>query len=259
MRAEGTFISGGTYITTVMRGARPGGIGPTDTLRIPRLLFNAAGSVIDTVDWLVQAPPRPSEPLRYLTTSGSRHRVPKPFPDDDLSALFAEGGVTVVRHTAPNAARSTIRVTRQTLRGDTVFSRSYSYLPQGYPDALLDSLAAASLSSSAYAVIDGAVQQMIPDTTRAGQLAMRQAMSLSGNQPPVQTVHIGADASIWLEREDRGGATQRWDLLDARGTAVGRLELPRAMRIGWATQDQVWGILTDEDDVPWLVKLRVSR
>ena len=83
-------------------------------------------------------------------------------------------------------------------------------------------------------------------------------MNFPTHQPPVQQHFVGADGSLWLRREDTGGATHEWLLVRPDGDLreIGRL--PRSARPAWASGDTAWLIELDEFDVPWLVLYRIS-
>jgi NAD(P)H-nitrite reductase large subunit len=77
------------------------------------------------------------------------------------------------------------------------------------------------------------------------------------DQLSVSHVVAGRDGTIWLRREERGGVT-RWEVLDASGSVVARLDVPAALRILAADRTDVWGVETDDLDVPYVVRYRVE-
>ncbi len=259
MRSDGNFVSGG-YATAMMRNAPATGIGPADTLRVPRILFSARGAVVDTLAWRREPPAKVLPPVQYVTSVANNQRaVPRPFPDAEISAYFVDGRFAVQRPTPQSAAPATFRVIREGVRGDSIYNRTYRYRPAGYSSEVLDDIAASSLRSTGIAIVAGAVQQQVADTTASTRRAIRQAMSFPDFQPPVQNTFVGVDASIWLRREEAKSPTQRWDLLDPQGNPRGRVNLPVRLRPAWSNGDVLWGVLPDNDDVPWLVKFRISR
>src|SRR6185436_14157192 len=144
-----------------------------------------------------------------------------------------------------NAAQGTLRVTREGVRGESIYSRSYRYRPVRYSTEVLDELVLSSLRSTAMMIIDGAIQQHAPDTTASTRAAVRRAMSFPDFQSPVYSYFIGGDASIWLRREEAKSPTQRWDLLDPQGNPRGRVNLPVRLRPVWSSGDVLWGVLPD--------------
>jgi hypothetical protein len=83
-------------------------------------------------------------------------------------------------------------------------------------------------------------------------------MSFPEYQPPVQQSVVGADGGLWLRREDAGGPTWRWLVLDDSGMPRGEVELSRRARVAWSRGDDLWVIEPDEFDIPWLVRYRVA-
>ncbi len=267
MRADGTFISG-NYSRSVTNGALPSGPGPSDTLRVPRLLFNTQGKVIDTIAWRFETAALPTPAAQIVTTTGDMRRsVPRPTSDGEIAPVFSDGRFVVQRPAPRSAAQATFRVTREGVRGESIYTRSYRYRPVRYSADVLNQLAAASLTKLGPGVGGGrplsagaaASSQAAVDTTASSRAAIRQAMSFPDFQPPVHSVFIGVDASIWLRREEASGQTQRWLLLDPQGNPRGHVNLPKNVRPMWSSGDTLWGVQPDTDEVPWMVKFRISR
>jgi hypothetical protein len=107
MRADGSFVSAG-YITSQVRGAPPNGIKVTDTLRVPRFLFNTSGVVTDTLTWRREPPVAPAPPNTTVTVNGKRRSVPRPFADEPITVFFHDGRFALDRPTPRSAARATI-------------------------------------------------------------------------------------------------------------------------------------------------------
>ena len=77
-------------------------------------------------------------------------------------------------------------------------------------------------------------------------------------QPPVTELHIGHDGSIWLRREMTVGAASDWLVLSPEGEVVGTVALPANLKILAAEQGRLWGVETDELDVPYIVRYGVA-
>jgi hypothetical protein len=86
---------------------------------------------------------------------------------------------------------------------------------------------------------------------------LRGAMSFPSYQSPVRGHRLGNDGSLWLTREDEAGSTQRWSIIDARGSALGTVDLPRSQYPIRIDGDTFFVIDRDEFDVPWLVQYRL--
>lgn len=70
-------------------------------------------------------------------------------------------------------------------------------------------------------------------------------------------VAAGRDGTTWLRREDAGGGTVKWLVLDAAGSPLAEVGAPAGLTILEARRDLVWGVEHDELDVPYVVRYRV--
>lgn len=78
--------------------------------------------------------------------------------------------------------------------------------------------------------------------------------------PPFTQVKLGLDDTIWLARA-AGADAQEWLVFDGRGEPLGRVALPPPQRfvLGAASRAHVWGIVSDRDGVPSIVRYRVQE
>ena len=75
--------------------------------------------------------------------------------------------------------------------------------------------------------------------------------------PPVKTVLLGADGTIWLEVEELD-PRHRWQVLNQSGETVGFVDLPANYTLRVASREMLWGIETDADDLQSVVAYRVQ-
>jgi len=75
--------------------------------------------------------------------------------------------------------------------------------------------------------------------------------------PAVSELVAGADGTVWLRREPVDTAQATWEVYDEEGARVGRVHLPAGLRLRHASRQELWGIETDDLDVPYVVGLRV--
>src|SRR5690606_33963068 len=126
-----------------------------------------------------------------------------------------------------------------------------------YGAAAVDSIIASHVSRGAragemvtigggIAIIAGAVGSSGPPPDPAElESAYRDALELPRYQPPVATYQLGEDGAIWLRREEDGTGTYRWFVIEPDGAPRGEIAVPRALRILWADDATVWGVLLD--------------
>jgi hypothetical protein len=87
---------------------------------------------------------------------------------------------------------------------------------------------------------------------------IRGAMHFPAFQSPVQRHRLANDGGIWLMREEDGGSTQRWTIIEADGTLTGTVTLDRTTFPIWMDSETFFVIERDEFDVPWLVRYRLQ-
>ena len=149
-------------------------------------------------------------------------------------------------------------VTRVTEPGDTLYRREFQYLPRRFSSAALDSVAwrSARTPVTVFTPTGPAPTPEGVDINVVGGL-IREAMDFPEFQPPVYSGMPARDGTLWLRREDDGGATYRWFIIYPDGTPRGELELPRGLQIRWASGDQFWAVELNDLDIPWLVRFAI--
>lgn len=219
--------------------------------------FDSSGAVTDTLIrfsvenrvWELHDPASPNGLRRYRD---------QPFGAAPLVTISEERPeiIIVERPIATNAERGEFRVTKLGLDGDTVFSEAFAYVPRPIPPELPDSLARAF--SACPPSLPPRMAAGCPAPGRALELA-REGLFAPAYFPPVSAMLPGRDGTIWLEREEAEGGESRWWILDERGRAVGSVALPAKVRVMAVERDRAWGMVTDELDVPYIVRYRVDR
>lgn len=213
------------------------------------LRLSTAGEVLDTI----VAYPLANTVLEITNPDnerGVRSYRTQPFTDAVIAAVSPHepAVVWIDRVAATDPAPATFRVTKRDFDGDTIFSRKFPYTPVPLEAALVDSLVeeyAAQFTSGRMPVAASATE---------AQGWVRDALYIPPFHPPVSTVVIGMDGSLWLRREDVGGDTIPWLMLDSEGRATGLVELDRGLTVMTATRDRIWGSIQDDMDVPYIVR-----
>ncbi len=247
MHTDGLF-RGEMSITALSIGSDPDAPGSQDSLRIPEVLFDASGAVVDTIGWDVRPPPGRSRTQR-IQMGSRQYTVPRPPGDGLLEVTQADGRWMVKRTVASSDEVATFSIVRLGLTGDTLFGREYRYPPKRYPDEVLDSLAswrATSRSSGPEVDVD------------ALQLQLRNAMDFPDFQPPILAGVGGGDGTLWLRREDTGGDSYRWLVIGPDGSPRGHIDLPRRSVVKWVGVGGFVVVEPDEFDVPWVVRFRIE-
>lgn len=185
--------------------------------------------------------------------SGSNRSLPSPDqirsievasqPFSDISVWdvtsAGESVVMVDRNAADVPGDHAYTFTRVRLTGDTTFSVRRPYQPIAIPAAVTDSIVARYTRTFDEAVI-------------------RDVLFLPPFYPPVDAVVAGRDGTIWLGREAVAGAsTQRWEVFDDAGEPLAGLDLPAGLTVHDAAADAIWGVVTDDLDVPYVVRIPI--
>jgi hypothetical protein len=228
--------------------------------RVPRVRFDVSGEVIDTVGWTPGPPPRMVPPPGYgegrtrsITVGGERYMVPEP-PTELADWLPLADGYFVVQLPSPSGPEDgALMVTRVANAGDTVYHRVLTYQPRPYTEAELDSIAA----RQPRAWRDGVEVTKQVDATAL--TALRAAMDYPRYRRAVQYPWVANDEALWLRRATEPGQPARWILLRPDGRLRGEVELPATARPLWSHGETLWAAVSDELDVPWLVRYRIPK
>jgi hypothetical protein len=262
MRPDGRFSS---YFGSVWCDAREpaSGLQLGDTIRVPRVLFDATGTVVDTLGWESSPPPRvySGEPLSRpepVRTASGTYAVPTPPTSRPEWHQLHDGRIVVDVPYADGASdTATFTVTRLDLAEDTVYSRTFPYVPESYGEAELDSVAVQRANQGA-GMMYGMPAATPPDADVVAR-QLRASMDWPAFRLPIQDSWLAEDEGLWLKRQDGPRALMdRWIVLDAEGVPRGQVELPPGTRVLWSRGDTFWAVELDEFDVPWLVRYRIE-
>lgn len=242
------------------------GIGHGDSIPVPRLVFGACGSVVDTAGWDPAPPPgylpdpAPEESVPAVHVGDRMYTVPRPPPYTEQWVPLSDGRL-VVAGPEPVDSDTSLLVTRLDMAGDTVYHRRYSYQPRRYSDTYLDSLAMrrARVPSGMAVTGDDAGERPVMMTDPAAMEAIRAAMDFPEFRLPFRYIHLGDDGAPWILRGDTEYRSDHWLVLDPDGLPVGNLELPRQVQVLWSRGDTfLAAVQVGEYDTPWLVKYRME-
>jgi hypothetical protein len=241
--------------------------GIADTVRVPRVRWNLAGEIIDTLEWKSFPPPgsrgSPASPLRLRV--GDRHYpLPQPHPRDLPRIELFDGYLSLESAPPSGTDTASFQVIRTTFSGDTVYRQAFVYRPKEYHDSVLDALAwqvawiPGRSARMTGAGTDPAVPPRRPEDSMAVWRALRNTMEFPRFQPPVRGSWVSGQGDLWLIREQESEAT-RWLLLDRHGRPRGHLELPPDTTPVWQEGDLLLAVHLDPFDIPWLIRYRIRE
>lgn len=226
-------------VVQIMFGRDP----PTDSISLPLVRLDTAGNVVDTLRY-----DRLAFTRNTIQVGEREISVPEPPPSSPLIVDVGDDRFVVDRPVATSTDGARFTVAYVTASGDTTFRREFGYRPCTFDPVVIDSLIRRRTAFLArQANID-------MDAVRA---ALRDAIQLPAFQPPIAHGLVAEDSVLWLQREDDGTAQRRWLRIAPDGSPRGMLEAPRAAQPRWMRGDVVWASVTDEFDVPWLVRYRL--
>lgn len=227
--------------------AFPPGAKRTDSLVVPNLVFNRHGRVVDTLGTKTLFLPPVG---RTVKLAGKKVSVPTAPGSAPLLIQTAWAHFVVERPRATASGVGTFTVTCIGAMDDTIYQRSYWYRPQHFPLAFSEALVRRSVPL---------VVRLTELDTATVERALRNAMKLPPFQTPISLAIAGVDGSLWLRREDNGGPSLWWDVLDGQGEPLGRFQLPRNVTVLWARVGMFYGSEVDSLGIPRLVRYHVRR
>lgn len=265
LQDDGAFV-GHFGMVASNRDGDPTGVAPTDPIPWPLVRFDPSGTVLDTLAWVPQPPPRmwrppTDQPAPYKMIEISGRRMIVPSPPTRLPAWYPLGTERLIVDTPPPAAAdvATMTVTRVALAADTVFHHDLSYTPLPYTDADLDSIAARAARGGPGGFAPFNPNASAPDDWPVIAARLRAEMAFPEFQPPLEWSWPAHDGAIWLRRAgDRSTGTAEWVVVDAQGRLRGRLELPAEVRPLWSQGSTLWAAAPDDLEIPWLVRYEIS-
>jgi hypothetical protein len=175
-----------------------------------------------------------------------------PLPYNSLWDVAPDGSTVAVVHRPPAASgqRASFRVASYRASGQVIFDRAYNYTPRALPPESRDSIHEVLATLFVRA---GFVQAPGQARTFA-----RDSVALPRFQPTVADLAVGRDGTIWLGRELLGVQTREYTVLAPDGRILAFVAAPLGVRILQADRTTAWGVETDEDEVPYVVRFRVA-
>ena len=174
-----------------------------------------------------------------------------PIRESPLVAFYPDGSglVAVERLAARNPQDTVFRVRVYSAEGNVETDISVPYKPvsaEGWLERHLREIERDMIERSG-----SANRQMIE--------ALREALTDRPFYPPVTNVIAGADGSIWIRREELAADSVRWDVFRRNGESIGRVPTSAGLSIHCASLDEVWAVERNELDVPFVIRMRVTR
>ena len=213
-------------------------------------LLDTAGNVTDTLpaipfgesQWAIFDPDNPRRGGMYRS---------QPFAEGPMWAFVpGERAIIVVDREVPaDEVEPAVVVNKLAFDGDTVFSVLIPYEPLSIEPAEVDSIMTTAVPEDG---LFGATRATATEWARG-------ALHVPPHKPGVTGMMLTDEGRIWLGRQPDAAGRKTWTILDAEGRAIGDLELRSTFRPMALAGDIVWGVETDDLDIPYVVGVRFRR
>lgn len=205
----------------------------------PTLVMSRSGQTLDTIAWV----PIGHEHLIFQSAKRTMYRE-QPYADAPLSVYAADAKRVYVvdRSAAVDAASGAIRVTALESTGDTAWVHELKYSPVRLDAAEVDTLRQGYYKSYG---------SYFP------QSEIDRVLYVPAFRPAVSDAIAGIDGSVWIRWDDKttpGGVS----VIGNDGSVRGSAALPSGTQLKWASKDLLWAVTLDSNDVPSLVRYRVT-
>jgi hypothetical protein len=201
---------------------------PDSNYTRPLVRTTQDGQFVKVVAW---RPQLPDCGVSFPTSTGGGNAL-IPFCAGPLEAISADGDrVALITRTIATTTEGSYRLTAIGANGDTIFSRTITFRPVAIPREKNDSAINSRIASYA---------------NRPEFVAAYKALPLLTHYPPVRSILIGRDKTIWIEVWT-AAPERSWQVLDSSGSLIATLKLPPAVTLLAAELTTGWGIETDID------------
>jgi len=161
-----------------------------------------------------------------------------------------EAFVIVERGPATTSTGGSFRVLRVNLDGDTIASNQIVYVPVPVSDAMVDSIVGGMAGRMAGRF------DMSPSAL-AGEI--KDQLDWPLYVPPVSTVLVGDDGSVWIERRPSENGSVKWEILDESFAVLGAVALPSNLEPKVVSRGELWAVQKDSLDVPHLLRFEIHK
>jgi hypothetical protein len=225
-------------------------IGPILSGRLTHVTFHLVDPDGRVVARLGDARIPPSDYFQATLSDGRVALGGHPIQEAPLEAFFPDGSgmLLVERWVAEDPDSAAYRLRVWNADGDLETDRAIAYVPRSGEGSIARVIEARRGEDWG---TDKASQNRMLDV-------YAEAWSERAYLPPVTAVVAGADGTMLLRREETGEPTVECELRDRQGGLLGRLSIPRDVRVLAVTRDEVWLLETDALDVPYVVRNRME-
>lgn len=205
----------------------------------PLMRMTPDGRAADTLAWVSI-----THDDMILRSARSRSYRPQPFTDAPLAvyAASARRAYVIERWAATEPNTAAVRITALGAGGDTAWVRELSYEPARLDPAIVDSIRGRLVRALA---------------ARYPREEVHRALFAPTWRTPVTAAVAGDNGTLWI-RWDEDTKPGRYTVLNPDGVVVADVLAPKKVNLRWVSDSTAWGDALDENDVPTLVRYRIS-
>jgi len=183
----------------------------------------------------------PSDAAVRLSSARGVSVASVPFTSRTHYGVSADGSRSVLAESpVEGPAAGSIDVSVFGPAGDTLLFRRYPFEGVPIPAAVADSVMSAR-------------ERQLGANSPELAAAFRKGARLPRIHPPVASLIVGRDGTVWMERP--GDAGRRvYFVVDSLGEPVGTIDLPRNATVSAAERGRIWVLERDENDVQSIVR-----
>lgn len=173
---------------------------------------------------------------------------PQPFDDGEIIGVAPDGGtlVIVTRSVPSRSDGAFFRVEAFASDGREIYNRTFSYQPRRVT---------AQHRTNAVKLLESVPTR----DSIARRRAIDANLVVPRFLPPVTSVLVGVDGSVWLRREEPAGDRAQWMILDERGDKITDVTAPTTLKGLSADRSHIFGVVYDRDWVPTLMVYELIR
>ncbi len=181
-------------------------------------------------------------------SNGSHFVGPHPLQESPLAAPFPDGsGLVVVERYMPDGPEeATFRLLVFDASGTRITDEAIPFQPvsaDGWLETYLEEIENTTTGADPAELVR----------------ALREGLPPREYYPPVAELVAGMDGTVWLKREWTGSAMETWEIYGRDGDILGQVQLPRDFQVRYSSAQAVWGVESDDLDVPYVVGYRVHH
>lgn len=202
-------------------------------------------------------PYRPSDVFELTFDGGGGRYANQPFEDSFRTEMDSfDRYIVLNRRIDANPDSPEYSLTKIALEtGDTIWHRPVPYQPVPVTEARADSAIAARAASWH----PGLSEREAGLTLASLEARVRESTFIPDYLPPVEEIAVSATDQIWVRSFLPTSDGHEWTVFDTEGNPIATVLTPTDVAIRWITAEHVWGSVTDELDVPYIVRYPIQR